>query len=197
MSKLFIFSLLIPFLSCKKHSFTIQETKRLEGKSEKQYVEGSIISGLNSNDTILYYKFDLLTDSATFKESSKLNIGISYSRIKQDSSFSVNIGFKSIPKSLKSDTLQIVDSGNRKFFTNFSNGNLHKGTEASVGFLNDRYFTPITSTFLASEGKMKEFLRLFENDIFEGLNNNDKMVYSSICHLDGYFQHISMTVTFK
>lgn len=197
LSKFFILFFLIVFASCKKHGFTIDETKIIGGRSQQQFIEGSIMSGLNSNDTILYYKFDLITDSAILKENSKLNIGINYSLLKQDSSYSVNLGFKSIPPNLKHDKLQILNSGNRKIFSNFIQDNLYKGGETSVGFMNDKYFAPTTSTLFTSEVKMKEFLEMFENEIFEALNNNDKVVYSSVSHLDGYFQNISMTVTFK
>lgn len=196
-SKILLLIFLIPFAACKRHGYTILTTERNEGRSEKQYVEGSILAGSNSGDTILYYKFDLLTDAAIVRENNELNLGIIYSRVKQDSSYSINLGFETVPKKLKFDTIKISNAGNRKIFTNYSNGSQGKRTETAVGFINDIYFTPGTAISLTNEKKMKEFLSFFNNEIISAVNNTDTVVYSSVCYLDGYFQHINMTVTFK
>ncbi len=189
--------LLTTFTCCKSRDYSIIQTQSEEGKSNKSYIEGSIISGSNLKDTLLYYKFDLLTDSVMFKESQNLNIGINYSCMNQDSSYSINLGFCSFTENVKTDTTLVFSSGNKKLFTNINTKNLSKSTETSVGFIKDKYQNPSSSTYLTNKKKMNRFLNLFKDELYDSKGNSDKLLYTSTCYLDGYFQNISMTITYK
>lgn len=188
---LFIF--LIVLTSCKSYDYSIIETKIEDGKSKESFISGAIISATDFKDTLIHYHLNLLSDSLIFKEKSQVNIGISIYCLHQDSAYSIKLGFKSMTRTMQTDTSVNLKSGNY-YFTNNASDNSGKSFESSFSFIDDRYQTPFTATILTSEEKMKEFLNLFKEELFSDTDKNDTLLFTSSSHLDGYFKNINLTI---
>jgi hypothetical protein len=183
--------LLVTLAACGQEQVIIQEVND-EGRSDKHYIQGSILSGSTAKDTLLYYKFDLLTDSIIFKESPELNIGISYSCINQDSSFSIGLAFNAIQNNRATDTAFIPGTPNRQYFTNVRSQNPGRRMGTSFQFVKDSHPAPVTATHLTGKEKMHEFLSLFKSELEECMKKNDTLLLTATNHLDGYFRSSSI-----
>lgn len=197
-SRLVYFIFLVVILAaCKSPEYVITGREEAEGKSNKDYIEAFLSCGVNSNDTLLYYKFDLLTDSFSFRKNPGLHIGIYYSNISGGGSHVINLAFNKIPADQKSNTLKSERSGAKTIFTNINDRNANKSIENAFNFSNDKYSNPQTSAYLANEEKMKAFLNLFKGEIQEIVKESDAVKYISTCHAAGYYHSLVITATLK
>lgn len=192
----FIF-LVLTLAACKNHDYAIIGKEEAEGKTNNTYIEALLSCGANSNDTLLYYQFNLLNDSFLFRKNPGLNIGIYYSNISGGSSHLINLAFNKIPADQKSNILKTERSGAKTIFTNIKDRNANKGFETAFNFTNDQYSNPQISAYLANEEKMKAFLNLFKAEIQEIVKGSDTVKYISTCHVAGYYHSLVITATLK
>lgn len=191
--------LIICFASCKEKSYKIEDTAVTGGKSQASFIEG-ILTGIENNteDTLLYYKFNLLDTLFLLKESPGLNIGLTFLNQKRNPGTGQAIGiiFSAVSEGNKREKLKITNDS--RFFTiqnyNYSDGN--KSMQIDFGITADSVPNPATCEMFTTTERMKEFLRLFNTEIRNSLQDKKDLKYSGTTHANGYFQTIDMKVKY-
>lgn len=192
-----LLGLLLALASCRGRDYSVVYTSHVQGTSDSSYIEGSIAAGNGLKDTLLYYRFDVLSGAVVFKEKAGLDIGIGYTCTTSDSLYVIKLGFRALDNSRQIDTALVLPPGGSRFFTTIPAGNMGKGTETAFSFAQDRYHVPLTPAYLVSDDKMRRFITAFKNELGNSIHNGDSLRYTSACHLDGNYGSMSMTLVYR